>query len=170
MLKGKKCDFALIDFSDNIVNHSINYNISKITEGSFYFAVNNKSKLSSKEVITFDDIIHERLAIYDDKFLINLISNVESKTGKEAKILFKTNNFISIVNSVEENIAISFGPSYVIVNDFYGKLNNIKTIPMVQDEDVLIPSLWFLSIKNKSLEEIGEEFLNSIKENIKLIK
>lgn len=170
MLKEEKCDFALIAFSDNIVNHSINYNISKITEGSFYFAVNNKSKLSSKEVITFDDIIHERLAIYDDKFLINLISNVESKTGKEAKILFKTNNFISIVNSVEENIAISFGPSYVIVNDFYGKLNNIKTIPMVQEEDVLTPSLWFLSIKNKSLEEIGEEFINSIKENVKLIK
>lgn len=168
-LKEEKCDFALLAFTDNLKNHNINYNYKNITEGKFYCSVNNKSNLSKKEIITYKDLKDERIAIYDDKFLLNFISHAEDKIDSDIRILFKTNNFISIMNSVNENIAISFGPSFAIVNDFYDKLDNIKIIPFEEDKEVISPSLWFLWSKNKSLEEIGLELFSSIKRNIRLI-
>ncbi len=168
-LQQKKFDFALIAFSDNIVNHNLQYDIKKILDGSFYFAVNKNDPIANKEVLKYEDIINEPLAIYDDKFLLNYISHIENKIEKSAHILFQTNNFNSIINAVEQNIAISFGPYYAMINDYYSKLNNIKMIPAIEDKDIISAGLWFLQIKNDSLNEIAEELLLSIKNNIKVL-
>ena len=168
-LREEKCDFALIAFSDNIVNHNLNYDIRKITDGSFYFAVNKNSAIANHDVLDYESIIDEPIAIYEDKFLLNYLSHVESRTGKSAHVLFKTNNFTSIMNSIEENIAISFGPSYAIVNDFYNRLRDIKLIPVIEDKDTISPALWFLKTKNNSLNEIGEDLFEFILNNIKVI-
>lgn len=168
LLKEDKCDFALIAFSKNIVNHNLNYHIDKIVDGSFYFAVNKKSHLAKYEVLDYETIIKEPLALYKDKFLMNYLSHIESKTKKKGRILFKTNNSMSIINSIEENMAITFCPSYTIINDFNNISEHIKLILAVEDKEVISPSLWFLKSKNKSLNEIGEELLKFIKDNIKL--
>lgn len=168
-LREEKYDFSLLAFSDNIENHNLNYNMKKIVDGSFYFSVNKESQLANYNVLDYETIINEPIAIYEDKFLLNYISHMENKTGKSAHILFKTNNFASIINSIDENMAISFGPSYAIINDFYNNLRDIKLIPAIEDRDTISPALWFLKTKNSSLNEIGDELYKFIKNNINTI-
>ena len=167
LLQQEKLDFALIAFSDNIKNHNLNYEITKIIDGKFYFLVNQNSPIASFDILDYEDIINQPLAIYNDKFLLNYLSHIENETQKSANVLFQTNNFSSIINSVEQNMAISFGPSYAIMNDSYDKRNNIKTMKVVNDNNTLSPALWFLKIKNKSLNEIGEELFKNFNEETK---
>ncbi|WP_034438915.1 LysR family transcriptional regulator [Clostridium ihumii] len=167
LLQQEKLDFVLIAFSDNIKNHNLNYEITKIIDGEFYFLVNQNSPIASFDILDYENIINQPLAIYNDKFLLNYLSHIENETQKSANVLFQTNNFSSIINSVEQNMAISFGPSYAIMNDSYDKRNNIKTMKVVNDNNTLSPALWFLKIKNKSLNEIGEELFKNFNEEIK---
>ncbi|MGG7163485.1 LysR family transcriptional regulator [Clostridium ihumii] len=167
LLQQEKLDFVLIAFSDNIKNHNLNYEITKIIDGEFYFLVNQNSPIASFDILDYENIINQPLAIYNDKFLLNYLSHIENETQKSANVLFQTNNFSSIINSVEQNIAISFGPSYAIMNDSYDKRNNIKTMKVVNDNNTLSPALWFLKIKNKSLNEMGEELFKNFNEEIK---
>jgi DNA-binding transcriptional LysR family regulator len=168
-LQQEKFDFALIAFSNNIKNHNLHYEITKIIDGSFYFVANKNSPIANYEILDYESIISEPLAIYQDKFLLNYLSNIENKAKKPANILFKTNNFISIINAVEENMAISFGPSYSIINEFNHKKDNVKIIPVIEDENIISPSLWFLAIKKNHFDEIGNDLLSLIKEKIKIL-
>ncbi|GAA0077763.1 LysR substrate-binding domain-containing protein [Clostridium sp. CTA-5] len=166
-LQQQKFDFALIAFTDNIKNHNLPYKLTKITNGSFCFAVNRNSPLSTYNILTYDKIIEYPLAIYQDNFILNHLSYIEGKTHKSAHILFKTNTLNSIMNTIQQNMAISFGPDYTMINDFPEKLSDIKIIPVEEDSETFSPSLWFVQTKNKSLTEIGTLLCTFIKQNIK---
>ncbi|GAA0220649.1 LysR substrate-binding domain-containing protein [Metaclostridioides mangenotii] len=118
------------------------------------------------------------LSLQQEKFdfaLVAFSNNIKNHNlhyeiaQKPANILFKTNNFISIINAVEENMAISFGPSYSIINEFNHKKDNVKIIPVIEDENIISPSLWFLAIKKNHFDEIGNDLLSLIKEKIKIL-
>ncbi|SFC86649.1 LysR family transcriptional regulator [Clostridium uliginosum] len=168
-LQQEKLDFALIAFTDNIKNHNLPYDLTKVTNGSFCFAINKLSALAYNNILTYDEIIKQPLAIYQDDFILNYLSNLEAKTQKSANILFETNNLNSIMNAIKENIAISFGPDYTIINDFPEKIDHIKILSIEEDIDAISPSLWFIQTKNRSMVELGDMLLTFIKQNIKTI-
>lgn len=62
------------------------------------------------------------LALYQDDYIFNYVHNMKMKTDKQQKTLFLTNN-----------LAITIAPQFSILNDFTEFLNDLKILPIKDD-------------------------------------
>lgn len=159
-LSKKKYNFAIIAFSNNIKNHNLNYKIQKILDSTFCFIVNKKSHLSKNEYITYNDIIKENLTIFDDKFLKNYISHIETYCNQKANIFIKSNNVNFILNAINENMAIALVPKYLIYNNFYKTPDKFKILNIKEKDVIINPSLWFLELTDLAGDTFSKDFFN----------
>lgn len=169
LLKGlsdKKYNFAIISFADTIKDQNINYKSYKLVEGEFCFMVNNKSYLASKNLLSFDDIIRENITLYDDKFLKNYISYIESCCSQKANIFLESNDINFILNSVEENIAIAPSLTYITNKSSKNLSDKIKFIDVEKKENFIKHSLWFLESRDFSGQTFSKDFLTYLRETL----
>lgn len=162
-LRDKKYNFAILSFADTIKNQNINYRSYKLLDGDFCFMINENSVIASKSVLSFDDIIKENIAIYDDKFLKNYISYIESRCKEKANIFLESNDINFILDSVKSNLAIAPLLSYLADKNFKKASDNIKIVSLEQGESFIKPSLWFLERMDFSGLTFSKDFLKHLK-------
>ncbi|MDD9150136.1 LysR family transcriptional regulator [Sporolactobacillus sp. CQH2019] len=170
-LKEEKLDFALIGFSDTLNNYHLPFDITKLVDGTFHFAVNRQSPLAKFKVLRYEQVIQQPLALYQDNYLLNYLSQMENKTHCSARILFKTNHISAIAKAVCQDMAIAFGPYYSLFHIFFEDLQQIKLIPIEQDPDMLTTScLWFISSRDASLTSFSKTLLTLIRQKLLLYR
>lgn len=162
-LRDKKYTFAIISFADTIKDQNLSYKPHKLLEGEFCFMVNKNSPLAQKNHLSFEDILKENIAIYDDKFLKNYISYIESCCNEKADIFLQSNDINFILSAVEENIAIAPTLSYLVTKTLDQLSDKIKIIEVEQKENFINPSLWFLEISDFAGETFSKDFFTYLK-------
>lgn len=170
LLKGlidREFNYAVLSFSENLLNYNLDYKITKLLDGDFVFIVSDKSPLAEKEILTYEDVIKENLVIYKDKFLLNYVNDIAFYCNKKEKILLKCNSLSAVINIVQENMAISPVPNYTVANNFNKTIEGIKILKIEKNSIAFNPNLWFLELKGNEEKYIGEEFLRLIEKNIR---
>lgn len=165
-LKEEKLDYACIGFTDSLTNYKLSYNLTKLIGGSFYFAVSRQSPLAIHDVLTYKQVIRQPLAVYPDNFMVNFISHMENKANQSANVLFTTNNMSVISNSVYNNVAVTFGPYYLLSQAFSQDNQRIKLIPIETDSEILQTFLWLISSRDTSLTVLSQTLLTLMKERL----
>ncbi|MFD3445607.1 LysR family transcriptional regulator [Microbacteriaceae bacterium 4G12] len=167
-LKSEQVDFALITYSDAIQNQNIPYNVKKITNSDLYVTVSKHSKLAVYDQINYKTIMKHSLALYQDDYILNYVHNMKMKTGDQPKTLFLTNNLHAIIYAVRNNLAITIAPQFSILNDFTDFLDDLKILPIKDDNWAWAPfSLWLVQPKDNSLTEIADTLLYLIQQHIR---
>ncbi|MGL5576427.1 MAG: LysR family transcriptional regulator [Sarcina sp.] len=166
ILKGlnqKKYNFAIISFSDTIKTQNINYRVHRLLQGEFCFIAHKDSRIGMLKEVSFEDIIKENMAVYDDKFLKNYISYIEGRTREKANIFLNSNDVKFILDSVEENIAIAPLLRYFMESSFKLVSNKIKLINISKIDEFIKPSLWFLEGNDFIGQEFSKDFFSILK-------
>ncbi|MCO7125331.1 LysR family transcriptional regulator [Sporolactobacillus shoreicorticis] len=166
-LREGKFDFALLGFSDALPNYHLPFDLAKLTDDGYFFAVSEQSPLAQFKQLTYAQVVHYPFALYQDSYLLNHVSHIENKTRQSVRVLFETNTMNAIIESVYENMAITFGPYYSLVNSFHDD-RRVKVIPMEADSEVLRTYLWFLSSKDPSLASLSQTLLTLIKQELQI--
>jgi DNA-binding transcriptional LysR family regulator len=170
-LKEGKLDFALLGFSSTLLNYHLPFELIKLTDGAYFFAVNQQSPLAKNNHLTYAQVVHYPFALYQDSYLSNYVSHIENKTQQSVHVLFRTNNMNAIIKSVSQNMAITFGPYYSLFDSFYdGLQQHVKIIPIEQDSEVLRTYLWFLSSKDSSLASLSQTLLTLVKQELRIFQ
>lgn len=167
-LKEQKVDFALLGFSDSLTDYHLPFALTKLTDGDYYFAVSQQSPLANYHQLNYTQVIQHPFALYQDSYIVNYVSHIENKTHQSVRVLFQTNNMNAIIKSVCQNMAITFGPYYSLLNSFYDDLQQVKVIPIEKDPEVLKTFLWFLSSQDESLTTLSQMLLTSVKQELRL--
>lgn len=165
-LKEGKLDYACMGFTDSLTNYHLSYNLKKLIGGAFYFAVNRQSSLAIHDVLTYEQLIQQPLAVYHDNFMVNFVSHMENKVNKSANVLFTTNNLDTIVKSVCNNMAVTFGPYYLLSQAFSQDNQRIKLIPIENDPEILETFLWLICSGDSSLTDLSQTMLTLMKEKL----
>ncbi len=168
-LKEEKVDFALLGFSDSLPNYHLPFDLIKLTDGAYYFAVNQQSPLAKYNKLNYTQVIQHPFALYQDSYILNYVSHIENKTHQSIRVLFKTNNMSAIIKSVRHNMAITFGPHYAVFNSFFDDLRSIKVIPIEKDPEVLTTYLWFVCSQDNSLASLSQTLLTLVRQELRLL-
>ncbi|MET1249481.1 LysR family transcriptional regulator [Sporolactobacillus sp. STCC-11] len=170
-LREGKLDFALLGFSDSLPNYHLPFGLIKLTDGDYFFAVNQQSPLAKYKQLTYAQVVHYPFALYRDNFLLNYVSHIEKNTHQSVRVLFKTNNMNAIIKSVSQNMTITFGPYYSLFDSFYdGLQQHVKIIPIEKDSEVLPTYLWFLCSRDPSLASLSQTLLTLVKQELRIFQ
>ncbi|TGA99860.1 LysR family transcriptional regulator [Sporolactobacillus shoreae] len=167
-LREEKLDFALLGFSDSLPNYHLPYDLTKLTDGAYYFAVNQQSPLANYKQLTYAQVVQCPFALYQDSYISNYVSHIENKTHQSVRVLFKTNNMNAIIKSVNHNMAITFGPYYTLFNSFYDRLQRVKVIPIEKDPEVLTTYLWFICSRDPTLASLSQTLLTLVRQELRI--
>ncbi|MFT8362345.1 MAG: LysR family transcriptional regulator [Sporolactobacillus sp.] len=168
-LREEKIDIAFLGFSETLTSYHLPYEIIKLTDGAFYCAVSEQSSLANSEEVSYQQIVHYPLALYQDSFILNFANYMKHKTVLPPRILFETNNMGAIIQSVNQNIAITIAPSYALYSSFHEYLPHVKVIPLENDPEALHTSLWFLRLRDQSLEPLSQLLLSLVKQELHIM-
>ncbi|PFU39980.1 LysR family transcriptional regulator [Bacillus thuringiensis] len=169
LLQLEQVDCALIIDSDDIKNKNFPFNIRKVCNGKLYIAMNRNSKLSLYNPLNYKTLIKEPLVLYKDEYILNYVKYIENKTGEHSNILFQTNNTNSIIYAVKNNFANTIALDFTFDNKYRDFYNEIKQVPIEDDENWKTISLWFCyPIKSNSTEitdtffQLFDHYINNL--------
>ncbi|WP_431026926.1 LysR family transcriptional regulator [Lysinibacillus sp. LZ02] len=115
-----QCDIGLINVYGETVNHP-DLHFEALLHGRMQAAFSKNSALAKNDMVTTQDILNQKLVIYDDETINWFIKNFEAKYG-DLQILFRTNNTdalrIAIKNEMGITLALDYSLTYepTIVN------------------------------------------------------
>lgn len=90
--------------------------IDVLLRGKMVVAVNQNTSYAHAKQITPEQLRGEPIVLYNDDRMWEFVEDFTSFFGP-LNILFSTNNMDAIRNAVVENIAMTIGPDYTILND-----------------------------------------------------
>lgn len=168
-LREEKIDIAFLGFSDTLPNYHLPYELIKLTDGAFYCAVSEQSSLVNDEEISYQQVVHYPLALYQDSYILNYVNYMKNKVTLSPRILFETNNMNAIIQSVNQNIAITLAPSYALYSSFHEYFPHVKVIPLENDPEALHTSLWFLRLRDQSLDSLSQTLLSLVRQELHIM-
>lgn len=132
----------------------------EIVKSPMVLAVHNSHPLASCDKVTYEELVHEQFLSYEENSV--LYQNFMSKTkeaGYAPQIKFKAPETPLLLSIIENGEGALVVPQCVVD---YRKFDNIKTIPIVGEEEGY--QLVLIYAKEKYLSTASQAFIDFIKE------
>lgn len=163
-VKQHKTDFGLITYSSDLGVNMEGIAFEALLDGKQKVYVSKHSPLAILGTVTPEDILDQTLVIYKGELMQYFVQDFFVKY-KPMKILFTTNNMAGLLQAVDENLAITFAPDFVMQN--YPSVINGDIIPidLVNHSTVNI-SLGLVRSEDKHLSTYANKYINFLKSEI----
>lgn len=159
-----KIDFGLITYSNDLSINMEGIAFEAFIEGKQKVYVSKHSPLAFLGTVTPNDILDQTLVTYKGELMQYFVQDF-FKRYKPLKILFTSNNMAGVLQAINENLAISFAPDFVMKN--YPSVINGDIIPvdLVNHSTVNI-SLGLVRSENKHLSTFANKYIQYLKSEI----
>jgi DNA-binding transcriptional LysR family regulator len=159
-----KTDFGLITYSRDLSVNMEGIAFEALIEGKQKVYVSKHSPLAFLGTVTPNDILDQTLVTYNGELMQYFVQDFFNKY-KPLKILFTSNNMTGLLQAINENLAISFAPDFVMKN--YPSVINGDIIPvdLVNHSTVNI-SLGLVRSENKHLSTFANNYIHYLKSEI----
>lgn len=159
-----KTDFGLITYSSDVSLNMEGIAFEALIEGKQKVYVSKHSPLAFLGTITPNDILDQTLVTYKGELMQHFVQDFFNRY-KPMKILFTSNNMAGILQAINENLAITFAPDFVMKN--YPSVINgdIVSVDMVNHNTVNI-SLGLVRSENKHLSTFANKYIHYLKSEI----
>jgi DNA-binding transcriptional LysR family regulator len=159
-----KIDFGLITYSSDLSVNMEGIAFEAFIEGKQKVYVSKHSPLAFLGTVTPNDILDQTLVTYKGELMQYFVQDF-FKRYKPLKILFTSNNMAGVLQAINENLAITFAPDFVMKN--YPSVINGDIIPvdMVNHSTVNI-SLGLVRSENKHLSTFANKYIHFLKSEI----
>jgi DNA-binding transcriptional LysR family regulator len=159
-----KIDFGLITYSSDLSVNMEGIAFEAFIEGKQKVYVSKHSPLAFLGTVTPNDILDQTLVTYKGELMQYFVQDF-FKRYKPLKILFTSNNMAGVLQAINENLAITFAPDFVMKN--YPSVINGDIIPvdMVNHSTVNI-SLGLVRSENKHLSTFANKYIHYLKSEI----
>jgi DNA-binding transcriptional LysR family regulator len=159
-----KTDFGLITYSSDLSVNMEGIAFEALIEGKQKVYVSKHSPLAFLGTVTPNDILDQTLVTYKGELMQHFVQDFFNKY-KPLKILFTSNNMDGLLQAINENLAISFAPDFVMKN--YPSVINGEIIPvdLVNHSTVNI-SLGLVRSENKHLSTFANKYIHYLKSEI----
>jgi DNA-binding transcriptional LysR family regulator len=159
-----KIDFGLITYSSDLSVNMEGIAFEAFIEGKQKVYVSKHSPLAFLGTVTPNDILDQTLVTYKGELMHYFVQDF-FKRYKPLKILFTSNNMAGVLQAINENLAITFAPDFVMKN--YPSVINGDIIPvdMVNHSTVNI-SLGLVRSENKHLSTFANKYIHYLKSEI----
>lgn len=159
-----KTDFGLITYSSDLSVNMEGIAFEALIEGKQKVYVSKHSPLAFLGTVTPNDILDQTLVTYKGELMQHFVQDF-FKRYKPLKILFTSNNMDGLLQAINENLAISFAPDFVMKN--YPSVINGDIIPvdLVNHSTVNI-SLGLVRSENKHLSTFANKYIQYLKSEI----
>lgn len=157
-------DFGLITYSNDLSINMEGIAFEAFIEGKQKVYVSKHSPLAFLGTVTPNDILDQTLVTYKGELMQYFVQDF-FKRYKPLKILFTSNNMAGVLQAINENLAISFAPDFVMKN--YPSVINGDIIPvdLVNHSTVNI-SLGLVRSENKHLSTFANKYIHYLKSEI----
>jgi DNA-binding transcriptional LysR family regulator len=159
-----KTDFGLITYSSDLSVNMEGIAFEALIEGKQKVYVSKHSPLAFLGTVAPNDILDQTLVTYKGELMQHFVKDF-FKRYKPLKILFTSNNMDGLLQAINENLAISFAPDFVMKN--YPSVINGDIIPvdLVNHSTVNI-SLGLVRSENKHLSTFANKYIHYLKSEI----
>jgi DNA-binding transcriptional LysR family regulator len=159
-----KIDFGLITYSSDLSVNMEGIAFEALIEGKQKVYVSKHSPLAFLGTVTPNDILDQTLVTYKGELMQYFVKDF-FKRYKPLKILFTSNNMSGVLQAINENLAITFAPDFVMKN--YSSVVNGDIIPvdLVNHSTVNI-SLGLVRSENKHLSTFANKYIHYLKSEI----
>lgn len=159
-----KIDFGLITYSSDLSVNMEGIAFEAFIEGKQKVYVSKHSPLAFLGTVTPNDVLDQTLVTYKGELMQYFVQDF-FKRYKPLKILFTSNNMAGVLQAINENLAITFAPDFVMKN--YPSVINGDIIPvdLVNHSTVNI-SLGLVRSENKHLSTFGNKYIHYLKSEI----
>lgn len=159
-----KTDFGLITYSSDLKVNMEGIAFEPLIEGKQKVYVSKHSPLAILGSVTPSDIFDQTLVIYKGELMQDFVQDFFNRY-RPLKILFTSNNMAGLLQAINENLAISFAPDFVMKN--YPSVINGDIIPvdLVNHSTVNI-SLGLVRSENKHLSTFANKYIHYLKSEI----
>lgn len=159
-----KTDIGLITYSSDLNINMEGIAFEALIEGKQKVYVSKHSPLAILGTITPHDILDQTLVTYKGEFMQYFVQEFFHKY-KPLKILFTSNNMDGVLQAVNENLAITFAPDFVMKNYPLIINGDIVPIDLVYHPTVNI-SLGLVRSENKHLSTFANKYIHYLKSEI----
>ncbi|MFE4814686.1 LysR family transcriptional regulator [Peribacillus simplex] len=159
-----KTDIGLITYSSDLNINMEGIAYEPLIEGKQKVYVSKHSPLAILGTITPNDILDQTLVTYKGEFMQYFVQDFFHKY-KPLKILFTSNNMDGVLQAINENLAITFAPDFVMKNYPLIINGDIVPIDLVYHPTVNI-SLGLVRSENKHLSTFANKYIHYLKSEI----
>ncbi|QIZ07750.1 LysR family transcriptional regulator [Priestia megaterium] len=159
-----KTDFGLITSSNDLNVNMEGIAFEALIEGKWKVYVSKHSPLSFLGTVTPNDILDQTLVTYKGELMQHFIQDFFNRY-KPLKILFTSNNMAGILQAINENLAITFAPDFLMKNSPSVINGDIIPVDLVNHSTVNI-SLGLVRSENKHLSTFANKYINYLKSEI----
>ncbi|ODG92830.1 hypothetical protein BED47_18105 [Gottfriedia luciferensis] len=160
-IKSGKSDLGLLPINEFQLKSEVDINYKKIYEGKLCICVGKDSPLRSYELLTPENLINEKFALYDGWH----VKRIFDLFFDEVNILFSATNTEIIKNAVIEGLAITLTYDKTLDSDINVLTGKIFTIPIELPNFNPNP-IWYIQANNKPVSSITKRFLQLLKKEI----
>ncbi|WP_223593292.1 LysR family transcriptional regulator [Neobacillus bataviensis] len=159
-----KTDIGLITYSNDLNINMEGIAFEALIEGKQKVYVSKHSPLAFLGTVAPNDILDQTLVTYKGELMQYFVQDFFNKY-KPMKILFTSNNMDGVLQAINENLAITFAPDFVMKN--YPPVINGDIIPidLINHQTVNI-SLGLVRAENKHLSSYANKYIQYLKSEI----
>ncbi|MEH7501499.1 LysR family transcriptional regulator [Neobacillus drentensis] len=159
-----KTDFGLITYSSDLSVNMEGIAYEALIEGKQKVYVSRHSPLAFLGTVTPNDILDQTLVTYKGELMQHFVKDFFNRY-KPLKILFTSNNMAGVLQAINENLAITFAPDFVMKN--YPSVINGDIIPIdLMNHRTVNISLGLVRSENKHLSTFANKYIHYLKSEI----
>jgi DNA-binding transcriptional LysR family regulator len=163
-IQQRTIDIGLIALENSLINTIDDLDFDVLLEGKMKLYVSKHSPLAFYEKITPVELHNQNFVLYDSTFLREYFARHFNKL-KEINLLFTANDAHFIVETINQNIAITITPDFALKNHPQVINGNIVSIDLVNFRPVDI-SLCLTKSQKKHSNSCEKEFMKLVKSEI----
>lgn len=160
-VRDHKTDIGLITYSRDLNINMEGIAYEALIEGKQKIYVSKHSPLAFLGSVTPQDILDQTLVTYKGDYMHFFVQDFFHKY-KPMKILFTSNNMDGVLQAINENLAITFAPDFVMKSSPLVINGDIIPINLVNHPTVNI-SLALVRSENKHLSSFANEYIQYLK-------
>lgn len=135
-----------------------------LMEAKTFVCINKNSDLAGKQFLTPEDVINERIVIYNGS--IKEWFTYYFDDADSVKYAVTTNNIQTIKSTIEKGTAISFLSELSIINHQFLANGEIVARPLLFDGNELKMQIGWLKLKKTAFATTTKELINNLKKCI----
>ncbi|MFF3024399.1 LysR family transcriptional regulator [Gottfriedia sp. NPDC057948] len=152
----ERSDIGVLPFIKHLLKNNDRLVYHNLFEAKLKLMVNKNSPLAEKTFVTPQQIVNETLITYDGEF-IHWFKKLFYREFGIMNELFTTTNTDTLKKAVEENLGVSFVPSFNGVN--YNLSDDVILLDIVDYDAVNLQYVWIMSSKRHCSSMITDYIL-----------